>query len=147
MYRAHYYMHQFYIVLTTTCTNSIARKKNAAIPMPGRSAPGTTRVVKQAAPPPSPPSPASPRRCPSHCQQKQAATRPTLMGLSLSLAHGQGGRGASKRKLMHGKAPTPRKSHRWRPTPTPRSTDLVLPPWPDLLLRVDSVKLASVDGY
>lgn len=27
MYRAHYYMHQFYIVLTTTCTNSIARKK------------------------------------------------------------------------------------------------------------------------
>lgn len=54
MYRAHYYMHQFYIVLTTTCTNSIARKKNAAIPMPGRSAPGTTRVVKQAAPPLSP---------------------------------------------------------------------------------------------
>lgn len=146
MYRAHYYMHQFYIVLTTTCTNSIARKKCSDTD--ARSlCPGDDTGGERSCAPPLPPSPASPRRRPSRCQQKQAATRPTLMGLSLSLAHGQGGRGAGKRKLMHGKAPTPRKSHRWRPTPTPRSTDLVLPPWPDLLLRVDSVKLASVDGY
>lgn len=86
MYRAHYYMHQFYIVLTTTCTNSIARKKNAAIPMPGRSAPGTTRVVKQAAPPLSPPPP--PRLAAARVaasKNRQLRDRPWWGSLSPSL--------------------------------------------------------------
>lgn len=86
MYRAHYYMHQFYIVLTTTCTNSIARKKMQRYQCPvalPRGRHGWWNKLRPPLSPPPPPRLAAARVAAS--KNRQLRDRPWWGSLSPSL--------------------------------------------------------------